>query len=301
MFVEYDKYLNDLQMDKSPHTIRSYTGILSRFFNHHNISDISGIKKFSEDQASKYQEYLLNNIGGKNKNTITVTVNNHIRVLKVFFNWLKEKHCIKKNTFDGLKYLREKNKKIPIYLSIEERDSMINACQSLRDKAMLGIMFFQGLRREEVVGLKISDINNGDIIIIGKGGKIDVQKLSPYVETLIYNYLETRGDNNIYLFVARHGFGHDNGDFTGITAETVRQRIKYIAKKAGFNEKRIEEISAHTTRRTCACQLALAGENTFTIQAHLRHSSITITEKYIKPAMKDLSKKAVLAIPVPKE
>jgi integrase len=123
--------------------------------------------------------------------------------------------------------------------------------------------------------------------------------LHPYVKELAKQYLETNKNNSEYLFVSKKGFGH-NGDYLQISAKSVGERVKAIARIANIDPDKVDKVTAHTTRRSIACNMALAGETLESIQGALRHSSGRTTEVYLRPVMKELSRQAISNIPSPK-
>jgi site-specific recombinase XerD len=301
MFKEYNEYINHISKDKSVNTINNYKYSIESMLNYFHVDSIEVIKKLTENDFENYQQYLLSNIKGKNKNTIKASTNTYFRNIETFLIWLTNKDYLQLNPMRMIKGLKEINKEVKIFLTIDERDKMIASARNLNEKLMLAIMFFQGFRRNEVAELKKEDIDSSSdqIIVHGKGGKIVDQVLHPYVKGLFEQYLKISDNDSEYIFVSKKGFGH-SGEYRQITPKSVGERVKAVARIANIDPKKVDKVTAHITRGSVACNMALSGATLPEIQSTLRHSSGRTTEIYLKPVMKELAKQGISSIPSPR-
>ena len=171
-------------------------------------------------------------------------------------------------------------------LSLDEIKALIAHCLeigtaiALRDGAVISVLRCGGIRRQELVRLDKRDVNleTGAVLVRhGKGNKTRTVYLSQIALELVNRWLEVRGDapgalicpvNKSNKVTIRH-FA-DDGD--GIY-KLVRER----AKKAG-----IAHFSPHDFRRTFGSDLLDAGEDLFTVQDLMGHSSTVTTKRYDK-------------------
>ena len=171
---------------------------------------------------------------------------------------------------------------LPDILSVEDIDSMIAALdpgkdETPRNHAIIGTLYGSGLRVSELVELRMSRVNldEGDVIITGKGNKQRLVPLSPESIRLIREYLPIRErlkikpDSSDILFLNRRG-----GMMTRVMVFYV---IRDSAAAAGI----IKRVSPHTLRHSFATHLLEGGANLRAIQEMLGHESISTTEIYI--------------------
>ncbi len=171
---------------------------------------------------------------------------------------------------------------LPDILSVEDIDSMIAALDPEKDEtprnhAIIETLYGSGLRVSELVELRMSRVNldEGYVIITGKGNKQRLVPLSPESIRLIREYLPIRErlkikpDSSDILFLNRRG-----GMMTRVMVFYV---IRDSAAAAGI----IKRGSPHTLRHSFATHLLEGGANLRAIQEMLGHESISTTEIYI--------------------
>lgn len=283
MFDKLEEYFTTLKVDKSPHTVRSYTGILGKFVEHFHIESVDDIMKIDSKGIQDYLNLLATqNISAdttkEKADSAKASANGHARVIKVFLNWLEAKKYIPTNPFtkDIKKFKEAKTDKE--FYNEEERDKIILACKKkLWLQVTMALLFYTGLRREEAINLKISDFHGDYILANRKGNKQQKLYFPPFVGKLIEKYLAKRKDSCEYLLVSIRG-QHQISDVS------LGNRVKEACRLAGIDAERIDKTGAHTIRRSFACILFLNGASSFAIQEGLGHSNISVTERYIQPA-----------------
>ena len=173
-------------------------------------------------------------------------------------------------------------KRLPDVLAVEEIDAMIAAlppdkAETLRNHAIIETLYGSGLRVSELVGLKLRQVSldDGYMIVTGKGGKQRVVPMSPVSAELTREYLEERAAGPIkpegsdILFLNRRG--------APLTRVMVFYIIRDAASMAGIQKK----VSPHTLRHSFATHLLEGGANLRAIQEMLGHESIATTEIYL--------------------
>ena len=285
MFKELEEYYKVIS-SLSPHTIKSYEASISSFFEYLNIKSFEDLKGIKTEQVSDWMLHLSGNPNAKNADTAKSSANSKFRAIKAFYNWLTEMGYIKSSPCDAVRRFREA-KNVKTYLTDEEWSSMLLSCKNLKQRLMLAMVLYTGLRRQELVNIKIKDIAGDKLIVHGKGRKERALILNPYVADLIEKYLFTRKDKCDHLFVSKKsGFGnYESGEAHPVSEESFRQTVKRAAENAGIDEDRIEKIAPHTLRRTFAVNLAKNyGASSFQIQKALGHESVRTTEIYLSGA-----------------
>jgi integrase/recombinase XerD len=179
-------------------------------------------------------------------------------------------------------------KRVPKILGIRDVTSVLEKPRggkfSLRDKAILEIMYSCGLRASEVVNMKTGDINfeAGFITIQGKGSKERVipvnetalKTLKRYIEELRPILLNKKTSH--YLFIRKGG--------KPMTRQRLWQLIKTYSKELSI------KISPHTLRHCFASHLLDGGADLRALQKMLGHTDISTTQIYTKVTPERLKK-----------
>jgi len=170
--------------------------------------------------------------------------------------------------------------RLPKALSLEEVIALLDArtgsSTSLRDSAMLELLYSSGLRVSELVSLKTGNVNfeAGFLRVTGKGSKERVvpinaralEKIKKYIKELRPQTLKNKQSD--YLFVTGRG--------RAMTRQRFWQTIKKYGKQTGI------EISPHTLRHCFATHLLEGGADLRSVQKMLGHSDISTTQIYTK-------------------
>ena len=259
-----------LLIDKnySQNTIDSYRRDITMFDKFAKKS----IKNIDSNIIKDYLKYLKEN----NHNERSIARN--ISSLRSFYKFLIINNYVDISPMESITTLKM-SKKLPNVLSIEEvnkiLDIKITDNYSIRNKAMLELMYASGLRVSELVNLKTYDIDiNEDIVrTIGKGSKERIIPIGDYAKEAIINYLSIRHtflkkEINDYLFLNNHG--------KKMTRQGFFKIIKSIAKEKGIKK----ELSPHTLRHSFATHMINNGADLRTIQELLGHSDISTTQIY---------------------
>lgn len=173
-------------------------------------------------------------------------------------------------------------RKLPVVLSPEEIDAMINTIDRSTDEgernvAMLETLYSCGLRVSELVGLKITHVhlNEQYVQVLGKGNKERLvpisQRALKHIQLYtnnIRNKLDISKQYRDLVFLNRYG--------RGLTRQSVFLFIKKAALMAGIDK----VISPHSFRHSFATHLVEAGADLRAVQEMLGHESITTTEIY---------------------
>jgi len=214
----------------------------------------------SETDIRNYLLYLI-----EQRKLSKSTQNQAINAIKFFYE-----HVLRQER--KVYYLERpmKEKRLPEVLSQEEVMSIFEALDNLKHKTMLMLIYSAGLRRSEMLNLRIGDVDfNRYIVFIrgGKGHKDRQSVLSQNLIPLLQQYL-TEFAPGFWLFEGPKGERY--------SASSLQQILKRASKKAGV--KKI--VRLHMLRHSFATHLLESGTSTRYIQVLLGHDSPKTTEIY---------------------
>ena len=226
------------------------------------------------------------------------TINNYIRNIRVFFNWMEREYIIRKNPMKRIRQLKY-NRQAKVFLSDEDLKKLLSKFDKSyftehRDYVMVMLMLDSGMRLGECSTVLVTDLELGRKRINlraeeTKGRKDRTVYFSPKTEIVIRRWLQfkDRYVESDYLFpVKEHGGSIGVGNFES-------NFTKYILR-AGLNE----EYTPHCLRNNFAKRCLMNGMDIFTLSKILGHSSVEVTEQaYLDLTDEDISKQYHRASP----
>ncbi len=167
---------------------------------------------------------------------------------------------------------------LPQIVAPEEVDALLGACRRLRDRAMFEAMVFGGLRRCEVLGLRLGDLDAAHrriFIVEGKGGHQRRIPISRRWFSTVGDYLRIERPDDATterVFVVLKG--QRRGE--PLSDEGLKQVFVSARQRAG-----VRRITCHGLRHTCFTRLREAGMELEALQAQAGHRSIETTRLYV--------------------
>lgn len=249
------QYSEDLRLKNySENTIKNYCSQVELFLKH--FEPVA--TKPSEISERQIKDWLLE------ANTIN-SRKHRISAVKLFYS-LTGKQPLK---FKYIEYPRA-DKKLPIVLSQEEVQGMFTACENLKHKVILSLLYACGLRVSELLNLKWSNIDRSRMVInvIAAKGNKDRQVMLPanLIPLLEAYYREYKSKEYVL-----------NGQFALQYSETsVNQVIKQLATKAGISKR----VYTHLMRHCSFTHMVEAGVDINLIQKLAGHANVKTTSIY---------------------
>ena len=232
----------------------------------HLLSQITTeVRKITTEEI---REYLSNY--QKRNNCSNVTIDNVRRNISSFFSWLEEEDYILKSP---MKRIHKVKTAVIVKDTIpdEKIEILRDNCNNLRDRAMIDFLLSTGIRVGELVRLNIDDIDfsERECVVYGKGDKERKAYFDAKTKIHLLNYIESRIDNNIALFVSL------NKPHSRLTESGVELRLREMGKKLG-----VEKVHPHKFRRTMATRAIEKGMPIEQVQKILGHEQIDTTLRY---------------------
>lgn len=199
-----------------------------------------------------------------------VTIDNMRRIFASFFGWLEEEDYIFKSPVRRIRKIKA-DKTIKETFSDEGLELLRDACEEVRDVAMIDLLASTGMRVGELVGLNQEDINfhERECVVFGKGNTERLVYFDARTKIHLQNYLDSRTDKNPALFVSLT-MPHKRLMIGG-----VETRLREIGKRAD-----LQKVYPHKFRRTLATRAIDKGMPIEQVQRLLGHVKIDTTMTY---------------------
>ncbi|MCK5169894.1 MAG: tyrosine-type recombinase/integrase [Bacteroidales bacterium] len=177
------------------------------------------------------------------------------------------------NKWEGCQIKRPRREiKLPDILSEKKALELVDSPRNLKHRVILNLMYSTGIRRNELLSLKVEDVDSSRMLIKvrqGKGKKDRQVVLHTKVLKLLRDYYSYYRPK-VYLFE-----GHKQGE--PYSASSVNKLIKRNAINLGITK----IVSAHTLRHCFATHMLEKGVNLKIIQQLMGHSSLKTTSRYL--------------------
>ncbi len=283
-----EKFLKYIEFRKkySLHTINSYAQDISQFNNfctetfninsdNEIVTDFKIVRRWVAELSSQ---------GNSSK-----TINRKLSTLRSYYNFLMREGLIKSNPI--IKIVRPKTeKKLPEFVSEDNINILLDSAdlfnddfEGTRDKLIIEFLYGTGIRRAELIGINISDvdINNKTIKVTGKGNK---QRIIPFPKAIIevynkyINYREELIAETDNLFITKSG----KAIYPNLVYRVVTKNISFVSSM----KKRIP----HTLRHSYATHLLNNGADINAVKELLGHANLSATQIYTHNTFEKLNK-----------
>lgn len=284
LFRLHDDFCLEAQMSNyRPSTIRWWRHALRMFVGHFPGGELHEIRDVTFDRLRRY--LYDKRAGGWTADTFS----NQYRALRAFFRWAVEQGHLPVSPLEGIKRPRLE-KKLPKRISQQDAERLLEFAfhgttryrfQRYRDRALVAVMLYAGLRVSETTHLLVSDVDlvNGALHVrCGKGAK---DRVVPFLGTLrqyLLEYFKEReaaGKRTPFFFCPVR-------DDRGLSAGGLKRIYTSLRDKSGV------DFSAHKLRHTFATLMMEAGCDLFALQKMLGHSNIQTTTIYLSATTRHL-------------
>ena len=283
--VVLKSFLDHLRIEKglSPNSITAYDRDLRKFALFINSESLE-YSSLTEEDISRYEASL------KGLDLSPASINRAISALKSFYLYLGIEYEIA-NPMQAVER-RKLTRKLPKALTVSEITSLIDATKrldnpiSLRDFALLELLYGTGARVSEVIGINLNDIASSTddqravstVKLRGKGSKERIVPIGSYAMKALSEYLtrtrpalaekSKQKNANAALFLNSRG--------TRLSRVSAWQIVSDAADATGLRGK----ISPHVFRHSYATHLLDGGADIRVVQELLGHASVTTTQIY---------------------
>ena len=247
------------------------------------------LKEFAEYKQlmTATRKDVENYVALLSKDNAPASICRKIAALKSFYRWAVNQKLSSENIAENID-LPKIPKRVPTVLNTKQVKEMLksitgNPFVAVRDKLIVNLMVVCGMRKSELLDIKLADVDLNDMSLKIRHGKGDKERYCYYnegIKEMLKNYINkargisTYAKTSQYLFVSQCNEKISSTQLTYIV-DTLLENIG--AKEKG--------VSVHTLRRTCATNYYENGVDIYTIKNILGHENITTTERYVKASI----------------
>lgn len=230
------------------------------------------------------------------------TTNRAMSSIKEFYNYLVMEELVSVNPVSAIDRAKQPQKVIDI-ITVDEKNAILKAAADpnnsenfkmyFRDYAIMNLLFSTGMRRDELVNLKVSDVdlcNNAVLISKGKGNKERVTYYNDTTRMILAEYINAHralyetSKNSEYLFVSQKA--------ESLSDRSINNIVNRFMEIAGCKKK---GRSVHNTRKRFATDAYIASGDIYAVANILGHSGIGTVARYAQ-AQGDINKKICMGL-----
>ena len=282
LITSFLEYLS-LEKKYSVHTIKAYRRDLISFQNF--CIESYQQEKISDINYSQIRSWIVDLVESKVSNR---SVNRKISSLKSFYKYLQKIKIIQNNPLSSHKALKT-SKKIQVPFSIKEVNEVLSnietedSFESTRNKLIVALFYSTGMRRTELIQLKMNSINFSEkqLKVIGKRNKERLLPLLPSVLKSMHNYIKQRDlidSSEDYLFLTSKG----NKLYETLVYRIINNYFSNVSSKL--------KKSPHILRHSFASHMLNEGADLNSVKELLGHSSLASTQVYTHNSLEQLKK-----------
>ncbi len=281
LLEKFDQHLL-VERNVSEHTRSAYRRDLQEFRlfleSIFKLVDIECLRQIDRIVLRRY----LAELHKKNRKS---TIARKLSAIRTFFRYLVREGLMSANPGDLVSTPRQE-KYLPTTLSVDETFTLIDSINksdrlSLRDRAILELLYSCGLRISELTGLDVGKVDFGQelVRVTGKGDKERIVPVGQHALKALRLYLEERGvpGDQEPMFLNRLG--------GRLTARSIQRHLKKHLLQAHL----LKDATPHALRHSFATHLLDGGADLRAIQELLGHASLSTTQKYTQVSVDHLT------------
>ncbi|MDY7393956.1 tyrosine-type recombinase/integrase [Aureibaculum sp. 2210JD6-5] len=281
--IQFIDYLTS-EKKYSPHTVRAYQDDLKSFklFCQKTYNS----DKLTEINYGQVRSWIVEMVNQKKSNR---TINRKITSLKTYYKYLVKTKQIKETPLLSHQALKV-SKKMQVPFSQAEVEEVLDNLnfddidfEGIRNKLIVELLYSTGMRRAELIELKLSDVNlhNATLKVIGKRNKERYVPLLNSVQQTLTDYLSERKQLDYtgnYLFITNKG----NKIYPNLVYRIINEYFGQVSSKV--------KKSPHVIRHSFATHLLNEGADLNSVKELLGHSSLASTQIYTHSSLNELKK-----------
>jgi len=295
VLTEYLSYLE--QKGKSPNTIISYRNDVNKFFEDIHIHPEDYVT------ASDVRKWLYGLLQPKDGKSLAVTtINRRLNALRSFYKWARRNNKISYNPMEEIEDLKsaDEDHETIMWLTEEEFEDLLNRVRKTtvksrgvdleekyrRDRAIIYLFTYAGLRVDELSNLKLSDLdlNMKRIRVVGKGQKVRTLPISNILLNEIQDWLKYRAG------MAKKKGRVEESTYVFYSQRSLKFSVRGIQTMIEDYSSPKKKLTPHMFRHTfCKWMLKATNNDIEKVRRLAGHCNISTTSRYLRDSFSDLA------------
>ena len=285
----FEQYLA-VEKSASPHTIDAYTRDLRalELF----VRERKGARPGAPVPLAWVDLYLLRGFLGTLARThASSSIGRKMASIRTFFRWLVRRGALEASPAEELASPKLR-RPLPTFLSVDAAREVVESPAgegpvSLRDRAILELLYGSGLRVSELANLDLDrfSLREREVRVLGKGRKERLVPFGEAAEDALRGYLAVRAQ----LAHPRTGALDPRALFLSVRGRRLPVRgVQLLVHRYGALGAGRADLHPHALRHTCATHLLDGGADLRAIQEMLGHASLSTTQRYTHVSVEQL-------------
>ncbi len=282
-----ESFLQYLQIEKrySSLTVRSYLNDLNQFYSF--LSETVDASDLASITSHDIRSWIVSLVESKYSSH---SIHRKISSLRAFFRYLRKSGIVNSNPLEKV-VLPKAKKRLPVFVEEESLDLLLDGIDfgddfiGMRDKTIIEMLYLTGMRRAELTGLRINDVDlqDGTVKVTGKRNKQRIIPLLRQFTSRLEEYIRAReekfpGNENGWFFLSNKG----NKMYDKYVYNIVKRYLSMVTT--------IDRKSPHVLRHTFATHMLNHGADLNSIKEFLGHANLSATQIYTHNSFEQLKK-----------
>jgi integrase/recombinase XerC len=267
-----DKFIIYLTTEKrySQHTIDAYKLDLSQFIAYAEVEKIS---EFNDLSSTFIRGWIVKLFEDKKK---AKSINRKLAALRTFYKWLRKEGLVTNNPMTKIQGPKNE-KRLPAFakeseLQTEKLDEMYaDSIEGKRDKLIFEMFYQTGIRLSELIDLRVQNVSNESIKVIGKRNKERIIPISKELFHEVHSYIQLKNKclgESVFVFSLKFG----KKLYPMLVYRIINQYLSLATN--------LDKTSPHVLRHTFATHMLNRGTGLETLKDLLGHANLSATQVY---------------------
>lgn len=287
MRMTRNSFLKYLEYEKrySPNTLIAYENDLKQFSEY--MESVYGIGDTVQTEFMHVRSWIVELMS---ESVSTRSINRKLSTLKSYFKYLQKREFIDTNPMQKV-IAPKAGKKLPVFLNSKQTEQLFSQIEfedsfsGIRDRLILELLYATGMRRAELIFLKISDIDfkANRLTVLGKGNKERIIPFGGALKDVLFSYIEQRKLS--FPQIATNKLILTNKGvpvYPKLVYNTVKKYLSQVTT--------LDKRSPHVLRHTFATHLMDKGADLNAVKELLGHSSLAATQVYTHNSIEKLKR-----------
>jgi integrase/recombinase XerD len=277
-------------LNYSPRSWPTVQCVLRQLWRYMEAQQISEAAAVTTETLYGFRQWLFYEPTGRGKSRSIATQNRSLSHVKGFFRFLRDEGLVIHDPAAALPLAREPQTLPRHVLTPQEARRIlekpdVQTVLGYRDRTILEVLYATGVRRSELIGLRVGDANLEEGLLRIHGGKGAKDRVVPLTQIAVA-YLETyiKGIRPKML-----GSGQCDRLFLSLRGRPMgKNTVAGVVEKYAKLARVKKQITPHSWRHTCATHLVKNEANLRHVQEMLGHKNLSTTETYLRLTITDL-------------